>query len=122
MPFGVPADLRSLAPNEATALALCARCLRLEPTATDAAPEAEEVSFDRVSEAFPAGEAGVAMALAVGLLDSIAHNRAALTDLLERVERGGTDPFLLLDRLARQGSIQAHVDIDRRRHQLEQLL
>lgn len=118
--FRVPDDLREYAPGEEAALALCSRCLRLHPTDPESAPDAP--SFDRVSEAFPAGDTGVAMALVVGLLDSIAHHRPALAALCDRVERDGADPFLCIDRLARQGSVQAHVDLDRRRHQLEQLV
>jgi hypothetical protein len=37
-------------------------------------------------------------------------------------ERGGVDPLLVLDRLHAQGGVQPDFDLDRRRHQLEQLL
>ena len=62
------------------------------------------------------------MALALGLLDSLALNRRGIEALLRRVEASGTDPLLVIDRLAAQGTVQAKADLSRRRHQLEQLL
>lgn len=117
--FAVPADLREYLPGEDAGAALCTSCLRLHPVGD---PPADPPAFSRVGDAFPEGEAAVPMALLVGLLDSLAQYRAEITALLERVERAGTDPFLVVDRLADDPSVDAAADLRRRRHQLEQLL
>ena len=62
------------------------------------------------------------LAVAVGLLDSLALHRPALEELLGAAERAGVDPLLVLDRLHAQGGVQPGFDLDRRRHQLQQLL
>jgi len=116
----VPSDLRELLPESSEAVALCTRCLTVEPADPDGATDAPD--FSAVSDAFPGGEAGVALALAVGLLDSLALYRAELSALFERVERGGADPLLALDRLAADSSVEPGFDLDRRRTQVEQLL
>ncbi|WP_435180648.1 DUF6276 family protein [Halorussus sp. AFM4] len=117
--FRVPADLREYLPETSAFAALCARCLRLEPA--DDAPDGEP-DFARIGDAFPGGETGAAMALAVGLLDSLALYRGEIGALLERVERGGTDPLLVLDRLDAEPGVEPDFDLDRRRTQAEQLL
>ena len=119
MAFAVPADLREYLPEETAFAALCTRCLTLEPV--ESAPEGPP-DFEAVGDAFPDGEAGAAMALAVGLLDSLALYRSEIAALLERVERGGTDPLLVLDRLATDPDVDPAFDVDRRRTQAEQLL
>jgi len=116
--FDVPADLRDALPGAESAAALCPHCLALHP----AEPPTDSPRFDRVSDAFPTGEPAVPMALVVGLLDSLALYRAEITDLLERVERAGTDPLLVIDRLATDPDVDAAVDLRRRRHQLGQFL
>lgn len=120
VPFVVPPELREYAPTTSESLAICSQCLSLIPTPT--APDDENADFSPISDSFPTGEAGVSMALALGLLESLALNRTEIEQLLERVERAGADPLLLLDRLDRQGNIQPRWDIARRRHQLEQFL
>jgi hypothetical protein len=115
--FEVPESLREHAPDGSSAAAVCSRCLRrLEAEEASADPD-----FGRISEEFPTGEAGVAMALAVGYLDSLALHRRDIDALFDVVEREGTDPLLVLDRLSTQGSLQPAADIPRRRHQIEQL-
>ncbi|WP_254543065.1 DUF6276 family protein [Halomarina pelagica] len=116
--FTVPDDLAADVPYDAEAIALCTRCLAL----FESRPPAGAPDFSRVSEEFPEGEAGVAMAVGVGLLDSLALHRARIEALFSRVEEAGYDPLLIVDRLARQGSTQPRMDLDRRRRQLEQLL
>lgn len=113
--FAVPEDLREHVDGE-SGMAVCTRCLRLRPATPDEAPD-----WTAVDEAFPTDEAAVPMALALGLLDSLAFNRSAVEALLDRVERAGTDPFLVLDRLA-EGDVEPAYGLERRRHQLEQLL
>lgn len=116
----VPADLREFLPEETEYAAICTHCLALEPT--ESANATAEPDFEVISDAFPTGDAGVAMALAVGLLDSLALYRSEISTLLERVERGGTDPLLVLDRLAEDSAVEPQFEIDRRRTQAEQLL
>jgi hypothetical protein len=115
--FEVPEQFREHAPESSAHAALCQECLTL--SAAESAPA--DPPFDRVGEAFPTDEAAVPMALAVGLLDSLALNRAAIEALLEATVEAGTDPLLVLDRLAAQGGVDPVFDLDRRRHQVEQL-
>ncbi|WP_135824918.1 DUF6276 family protein [Halorussus ruber] len=122
--FRVPADLREYLPEETESAAICTVCLALDPGESAVEDSATEDSpdFGRLSDAFPGGDAGVAMALAVGLLDSLALYRSEIAALLERVERAGTDPLLVLDRLATDPELEPQFDVDRRRTQAEQLL
>lgn len=115
--FALPEDLRSFAPGTGSHAALCTTCLRVHP----AAAGEESPTFDRVVEAFPDGEGGVALALLLGKLDSLALNRADVEALVERAEREGADVHLALDRLALSGAVEPHFDLDRRRTQLDQL-
>jgi len=73
-------------------------------------------------DAIPPGEAGAALLLAVGYLDSVALNRPAIQALVEHAEAAGADVFLALDRLAAEGSVDAHADLARRGRQLESML
>lgn len=120
--FAVPDELRDHVGRESESagdgggMAICSRCLRLQPAEPDPAPD-----WSAIDEAFPTDDAAVPMALALGLLDSLALNRGAVEALLDRVERAGTDPFLLLDRLA-AGEVEPEYGLARRRHQLEELL
>lgn len=128
VPFRVPDDLRDLLAHESAAVAICRRCLTVAPVddvdreaAADGAPT--EPDLTRVSDAFPAdAEGAVPLALAVGLLSSLAVNRDAVATLLARVERAGTDPLLAIDRLAADPDVEPAMDLERRRTQLEQLL
>lgn len=112
--FAVPPALREHLPGEERAAAICPSCLALRPAEE---PDAEP-AFERFGDAFPTGEGAVPMALLLGLLDSLALYRRDVAALLERVERAGADPFLVLDRL----DADPDFDLGRRRHQLEQLL
>lgn len=115
--FAVPPDLREHVPGGEPAAGLCPVCLTLRPA--DSPPDPPD--FARFGPAFPTGEPGVAMALGVGLLDELALHRPAITALFDRVERAGTDPLLVLDRLAGDQAIDPPFDVRRRRDQLEQL-
>jgi hypothetical protein len=117
--FRVPTDLREFLPEESERVAICSSCLALEPIDSTVA---ESPDLGRISDSFPTGDAGVAMAVAVGLLDSLALYRSEISALLERVERGGTDPLLVLDRLDGNSELDPHFDVERRRIQVEQLL
>jgi len=118
--FAVPEDLAAYLPGAEGAAALCTRCLTLHPVEGEPNGDA---SFEAVSDAFPTNsDAAVPMALLVGLLENLALYRSEISDLLELVERAGTDPLLVLDRLAHDPDIDAEADLAGRRRQLEQLL
>lgn len=122
--FDVPSVYRGHVPEDAARAGLCPECLSF--AAADGAQPGtgtEPPGFDRISDAFPTDEAAaVPLAIAIGLLDSLALHRADIESLLDAVEAAGTDPLLVLDRLHAQGGVQPDFDISRRRHQLEQLL
>lgn len=112
--FAVPEDCRETIDEPAAAL--CTHCLALySPESADPNPD-----FAAVSDDFPTGGAAVPMALAVGLLDSLALHRNAVETLLERVEQAGTDPLLVLDRLAADPELAPKTDLETRRRQVAQ--
>ncbi|WP_254762173.1 DUF6276 family protein [Natrinema marinum] len=121
--ISLPDEYRGYAPSDAAVVLFCPHCLRLEPAAErevspDATPE-----FSRVSDAFPTRpERAIPLALALGLCSSLATNRTAIELLLREVESAGADPLLVLDRLVADPSVEPAIDLERRRHQLEQLL
>jgi hypothetical protein len=116
--FEVPESLRTYAPSGGAHAALCTHCLRTQAAADGPA----DPSFDSVHDSVPGGEGGVALALALGLLGSLALNRAAITALCEYAERHGVDVLLALDRIAEVSDVDPHFDVARRRTQLAQLL
>lgn len=119
--FAVPSSFRGAAPAEAEALAICPSCLTL--TSIDgSAPSTADAEFTRIIESFPEGDAGAAMAIAVGLLvDSLALHRDTIKELFEVVSDVGEDPWLVLERLAVAGTVQPDADLSKLRHQLDQL-
>jgi len=120
LPFPVPPESREYLPDGTVGVGLCRDCLAMAPVED---PPADLPDLTALDDAFPSNaDAAVPLALLVGLLDSLALHRAEITALLERVERAGTDPLLVVDRLADSYGDDAHVDLARRRHQLEQLL
>jgi len=118
--FPVPEELRSLLPGDEPGGVLCRRCLALHP---EPDPPADVPDFQQVSDALPSDRgAAVRMALIVGLLSNLALYRSEIGELLEDVERAGSDPLLVLDRLAHDEGLEPTVDLSGRRRQLEQLL
>ena len=118
--FAIPPSLANCGPEGADAAAICPQCLTVGAVSDGAASKSpDEPDFSRVSDAMPTGEAGVAMALLLGSLDSLVGNRAAIETALEHAERTGADPLLCLDRLLADPSVNPHVDLERRRVQLE---
>lgn len=113
--YAVPGDLREFVDRDH--VASCTRCLAMQSADAGGEPD-----FSHVSDEFPEGRAGVAVALLLGMLDSLALNRRSIEGLVAAAEAEGVDPLLLLDRLRAQGNVRIHFDADRRRHQLEQLL
>ena len=115
----MPSALRDHAPADAAAI--CTRCLRVVPA--DEAGLGDDVSTDpdlsAVDPAFPSGEAGVALALCCGKLESFALNRASIEALVDHAERSGADAFAFFDRL---DAPEAAFDLDRRRAALLDLL
>ncbi|QCS41157.1 DUF6276 family protein [Natrinema versiforme] len=120
--FAVPAKHRSDAPSGAAIASFCPHCLTLESAPTEDEVTTDKPDFTRVSDRFPTQpERAIPLALAIGLCSSLATNRAAIESLLEAVERAGADPLLVFDRLSADPSIEPAIDLERRRHQLEQL-
>lgn len=119
--FVVPEAYRAHSPDGASAVALCPSCLTLAPAQGDAPPP-DDADFSRVLEGFPRGDAGAAMALAVGLLvGSLVLNRDAVTALFDVVSDAGGDPWLVLERLQAAGTVQPDADLGKLRRQLDQL-
>lgn len=118
--FPVEPSLHEYLPGEDSGAAICPRCLTLQPVAD---PPAEIPDFTGISDAFPSNDdAAVPMALMLGLLSSLATYRQEISALLERVERAGVDPLLVVDRLAEDPTVESKTDLAGRRRQLEQLL
>lgn len=114
----VPGAYREYAPAEAATVAVCRRCLTVAP----AAESDEPPNWTAVSDALPRDDRAVPVLLLVGLLDSLATNGPAIESLVAALERDGVDAFGTVDRLAADDELDPAVDLDRRRHQLEQLL
>ncbi|MBB6647116.1 DUF6276 family protein [Halobellus ruber] len=121
--IAVPAAVREHTPDGAAVVGSCPRCLRT--VALDGPTDADAdgpLSGPAPPEAIPPGEGGAALLLAIGHLDSVALNRPAIGALVDHAERAGADVFLTLDRLAADESVDAFVDLGRRRRQLESML
>jgi hypothetical protein len=116
----VAEELRQYLPEGTVGVSLCRSCLTMDPVED---PPETVPDLTALDDSFPSNpEAAVPLALLVGLLDSLALNRREITALLERVERAGTDPLLVVDRLDDSFGDDAFVDLGARRHQLAQLL
>ena len=121
--FSIPDEYREHAPDDAATVAFCPRCLTLDAAGTAVENPGSEPDFSRVSDAFPTRpERAIPLAIALDLCASLATNRSAIESLLRDVERAGTDPLLAIDRLADDPTVEPAIDLERRRHQLEQLL
>lgn len=118
--FPVEEGLQDTLPGDEAGAGLCPGCLRLHPVGE---PPADPDSFAALGDGFPQeDDAAVPMAILVGLLSSLALHRAEIADLIDVVEREGVDPLLVVDRLADESGVDGHVDLRRRRRQLEQLV
>ena len=117
--YTVPAVYKPLLPGSEPGAATCTHCLALQPVE---GPPDGDPDFQTISDAFPSTvEAALPMALALGLLSSLALYRSEISTLFEAVEEAGADPMLVVDRLASDANIDCHVDLGGRRRQLEQL-
>lgn len=121
--FAVPEEFEECVPGTTPAVGLCPRCLGLFPADSSRDSVPADPPFEEISDSFPSNpDAAVAMALLVGLLENLALYRSEISQLLERVERAGTDPLLVLDRLATDPDVETDLELRGRRRQLEQLL
>ena len=130
----IPGDLREYAPGDAPAMSVCSVCLSARPlddpselpsNDPDEPTEDSEVPtrLGAISPDFPDDpETAMALALILATIDSISLYRAEITALVEQLERAGVDPFLTLDRLARDPDLDPVMDLRRRARQLEQLI
>ncbi len=99
----------------------CARCLRVNPAPGEPVDRAWEPGD--ISSALPADpDAAVAVGLLITFLDSLALNRDAVETVVDYLEQCGVDPLLALDRLGTAPLLAPDIDLDRRRHQLAQVL
>lgn len=119
LPFAVPPQLAEYLPEQPRHVAACTTCLTVVPTDEEPVVPPE---FSRVSTHLPEDPAAaVPLLVAIGLLDHLALYREEITELLQQVERAGTDPMLVLERLDADPSIEPGFDLDRRIDQLLQL-
>lgn len=116
----VPQSFTSYLPDDRPGIALCTQCLAVSPIDE---PPSKLPAFDAVSDAFPRDpEKALPIVLMLALLDSLALYRSELDDLAATAERRGVDPLLVLDRLASDPTLDPGFDLEKRRHQLAQLL
>ena len=115
----VPSGLREYAPESEAAVAVCTRCLRVDPGDGDTGTTGDP---HEISDALPAeAPTAVALLLAVEKLSSVALNREAIEELVAHAERSGVDYRLALERLAADPKLDPAVDVARRLQQFEQL-
>lgn len=120
--FTVPEDLREYLPENASAAGVCISCLTLQPPTEDT-PTPPDPDMTQVSEALTEDpDVAIPMIITVGLLESLALNRPQIERLIDRVEREGADPMLILEDLATDPSLNPAIDIEGRQRQLQQLL
>ncbi|MEY7848886.1 DUF6276 family protein [Natrarchaeobius sp. A-rgal3] len=120
--FAVPSEFREYTPESASDVEFCTRCLTLEPAGSSPA-QSIDPDFSRVSDSFPeSADRAIPLALALGHCTSLATNRSTIESLFREVERAGADPLLAIDRLQRDPSVEPAFDLERRAHQIEQLL
>lgn len=118
--FAVPGAIREHAPKGTEYASICRVCLTVEPL--DEAP-AETESLAAVSQSLPEDrDVAATVAVLVGLLESIALNRPAIEAVIDHLEAEGVDPLLVVSRLAADETLTPAIDLDRRLHQVEQLL
>lgn len=117
----VPPPLREFAPAETATATCCHQCLTVDPS--ESATPADEPPLSTISDALAIDAAGAAgVVLLVGMLDALALHRRDIQALIEHLEAEGVDALLVLEMLADDPTLRPAVDLDRRLHQLEQLL
>ncbi len=116
-----PAPLADVFEEAPSAVRLCQRCLRVEP----APGEAVDLPWEpgEASGALPADpDAAVALGGLVTFLSSLALYRGEIEVIVAYLEARGVDPLLALDRLGTAPLLEPDIELDRRRHQLAQVL
>ncbi|MEM4780021.1 MAG: DUF6276 family protein [Halalkalicoccus sp.] len=117
----VPDDLREYLPSDPTTAAICRRCLTTTPYEGSVTDDlAAVVEFSTRLPDDP--ETALALALLVTLCDSLALYRSEIEALVARIERAGVDPLSTLAYLEGDPGLDLALDVERRRHQLVQLL
>lgn len=117
----IPAGCRGILGDDPATAAVCKTCLTVTPS--PGVPV--ELGWDPgdVSDALPSNaDAFVAVALLVNLLESIALNREDILTVVDYLETHGVDALLAIDRLSIDSSLSPQVDLDRRYHQLAQII
>ncbi|WP_122088107.1 DUF6276 family protein [Halalkalicoccus subterraneus] len=114
-------DLGAYLPDEPETVAVCRTCLTVAPAETDATDDPSDVTA--LSTGLPDDpDTALALALLVTLCESLALYRSEIEDLVERIELAGVDPLSALDHLQNDPTVDLALDVERRRHQLVQLL
>jgi hypothetical protein len=111
----LPFDVTPLPANSSPAVGDPLPGADAKDTAATAPVALENVDLSVVDSASPDGEAGMALALACGLLESFTFNRPTIKRSFARVQGDGAGVFLFFDRL--DGSTKAF-NFDRRRDAL----
>lgn len=118
--FTVPEAIREHVTLDSSAASLCRVCLTVD-TLDEQVASAEPLTI--ISEVFPDdSEAAAMVAVVVGLLESLALHRHDIQAVIDQLEAQGVDPLLVLERLAEDPSLTPAIDLERRLHQLGQLL
>ncbi|KYH25189.1 hypothetical protein HAPAU_27730 [Halalkalicoccus paucihalophilus] len=114
-------DLVAYLPGEPGTIAVCRTCLSVVPA--EAEPVDDPADVAALSTGLPDDpDTALALALLVTLCESLALYRSEIEELVERIERAGVDPLSALDHLENDPSLDLALDVERRRHQLVQLL
>jgi len=118
--FRVPPALYEVAPAETAAI--CPRCLAVGAADAAVAEPADHPAFDRVADVFPADYGGVALALLLGKIPSLAVEKPAVRTLRDHAEQAGVDVTLTLERLSEIDDVEPGFPLDRKVVQMEQLV
>lgn len=114
-------DLGAYLPGEPETVSVCRSCLTVAPAETE--PTDDRAAVTDLSTGLPDDpDTALALALLVTLCESLALYRSEIEELVERIEQAGVDPFSTFDYLKNDPDIALVLDVERRRHQLIQLL
>lgn len=117
----LPDDLREYLPSDPALVAVCQRCLTATPVEVGSPGDVAAVAD--LSDGLPSDpETALSMVLLVTLCESLALYRSEIEELVARIERAGIDPLSTFDHLKNDPDVELALDVERRRHQLVQLL
>ncbi|MFB6198421.1 MAG: DUF6276 family protein [Halobacteriaceae archaeon] len=118
--FSIPSEVRPHLPDQRSGGAICTTCLRVIPIDD---PPTTPPNPSTVSDAFPADSNAAKIIFCIlALLDSPARYRSEIESLISLAERKGVDPLLILDRIARDESLEPWFDVASRTRTIDQLL